>query len=51
MNIKWLRSQIGLVGQEPVLFTGTIRENIAFGTCNGKLVSDIPLDEIEQAAK
>jgi ATP-binding cassette subfamily B (MDR/TAP) protein 1 len=31
LNIKWLRSQIGYVGQEPVLFAGTIAENIAFG--------------------
>lgn len=26
-NIAWLRSQIGYVGQEPVLFSRTIREN------------------------
>lgn len=31
MNLKWLRQQIGLVGQEPVLFNGTIRANIAYG--------------------
>eukprot|EP00727_Mastigamoeba_balamuthi_P002635 m51a1_g12369 putative multidrug resistance protein 1 (1133) ;mRNA; r:597617-601723 len=31
VDIEWLRSQIGLVGQEPVLFSGTIRENIAYG--------------------
>ena len=31
LNIKWLRSQIGYVGQEPVLFTGTIADNIAYG--------------------
>ena len=29
--ISWLRSQIGLVGQEAVLFTGTIEENIKLG--------------------
>ena len=29
--MKWLRSQIGLVSQEPVLFGGTIAENIQFG--------------------
>jgi len=31
LNIKWLRSQIGYVGQEPVLFSGTIADNIAYG--------------------
>jgi len=31
LNVKWLRQQIGLVGQEPVLFSGTIEENIAYG--------------------
>jgi ATP-binding cassette, subfamily B (MDR/TAP), member 1 len=31
MNIRWLRSKIGYVGQEPVLFSGTIAENIAYG--------------------
>lgn len=31
MNISWLRNQFGIVGQEPVLFATTIRENIAYG--------------------
>ncbi|XP_020580289.1 ABC transporter B family member 9-like [Phalaenopsis equestris] len=30
-NLKWIREQIGLVSQEPVLFTTTIRENISYG--------------------
>jgi subfamily B ATP-binding cassette protein HlyB/CyaB len=30
-DINWLRSQIGLLQQEPVLFYGTVAENIAFG--------------------
>ncbi|KAM0921314.1 hypothetical protein ACQ4PT_006954 [Festuca glaucescens] len=29
--ISWLRDQMGLVGQEPVLFNGTIRANITYG--------------------
>ncbi|CAH0578089.1 unnamed protein product [Chrysodeixis includens] len=29
LNISWLRSSLGVVGQEPVLFRGTIFENIA----------------------
>ena len=36
---------MGLVSQEPVLFSGTIRDNIAFGKHN------IPNEEIEAAAK
>jgi len=31
LNIKWLRSQIGLVTQEPVLFATTIKGNVAHG--------------------
>ncbi|CAH2103160.1 unnamed protein product [Euphydryas editha] len=31
LNLSWLRSSLGVVGQEPVLFRGTIHENIAIG--------------------
>jgi ATP-binding cassette subfamily B (MDR/TAP) protein 1 len=31
LNVKWLRSQIGLVSQEPVLFSTTIRKNVEHG--------------------
>ncbi|KAK6735127.1 hypothetical protein RB195_018363 [Necator americanus] len=34
LNLKHLRSQISLVGQEPVLFNYSIRENIAYGVEN-----------------
>jgi ATP-binding cassette, subfamily B (MDR/TAP), member 1 len=30
-NVKWLRSQIGLVQQEPTLFRGTVYHNVASG--------------------
>ncbi|KAF5762749.1 putative Type I protein exporter [Helianthus annuus] len=30
-QLKWLRLQMGLVSQEPVLFNDTIRANIAYG--------------------
>lgn len=30
-NIKWWRSQIGLVQQEPFLFNDTIQKNVAYG--------------------
>ncbi|XP_045458095.1 multidrug resistance protein homolog 49-like [Melitaea cinxia] len=32
LNLSWLRSSLGVVGQEPVLFRGTIHENIAIGS-------------------
>jgi ATP-binding cassette, subfamily B (MDR/TAP), member 1 len=31
LNVKWLRSQIGLVSQEPTLFATTIRGNVEHG--------------------
>ncbi|CAK4074225.1 unnamed protein product [Aphanomyces euteiches] len=31
LNVKWLRDQIGLVGQEPCLFSDTIADNIRRG--------------------
>lgn len=31
LDLKWLREQIGYVGQEPVLFATSIRENLLFG--------------------
>ncbi|KIJ17535.1 hypothetical protein PAXINDRAFT_167550 [Paxillus involutus ATCC 200175] len=34
LNIKWLRSHIGLVSQEPTLFATTIRGNVAYGLIN-----------------
>ncbi|KAF3456696.1 hypothetical protein FNV43_RR01350 [Rhamnella rubrinervis] len=31
LKLSWLRQQMGLVSQEPVLFNETIRDNIAYG--------------------
>ena len=31
LNVRWLRKQLGLVGQEPVLFEGTVAANIGYG--------------------
>lgn len=31
LNVKWLRRQVGLVSQEPVLFATSIRNNVAHG--------------------
>ncbi|KAJ7963326.1 ABC transporter B family-like protein [Quillaja saponaria] len=45
IDVKWLRKQTALVGQEPALFSGSMRENIAFGNPNASW------SEIEDAAK
>ncbi|XP_058736599.1 ABC transporter B family member 6-like [Vicia villosa] len=44
LNLEWLRSQIGLVTQEPALLSLSIRDNIAYGR-------DVTIDQIEEAAK
>jgi ATP-binding cassette subfamily B (MDR/TAP) protein 1 len=30
-NLRWLRSQMGLVSQEPLLFSASIMDNIRYG--------------------
>ena len=45
LNVRWLREQIGVVAQEPVLFSTTIAENIKYGR------DDVTMDEIIQATK
>ncbi|CAG11905.1 unnamed protein product [Tetraodon nigroviridis] len=47
LNIRWLRSQMGIVSQEPVLFDCSLAENIAYGD-NSRSVA---MDEIVAAAK
>ncbi|KAF8031806.1 hypothetical protein BT93_D0885 [Corymbia citriodora subsp. variegata] len=37
LQIKWLRSQMGLVSQEPTLFATSIKENILFGKENAEM--------------
>ncbi|CAH8603703.1 unnamed protein product [Schistosoma haematobium] len=43
----WIRRQIGIVSQEPILFNISLRDNIAYGD-NSRIVS---MDEIIEAAK
>lgn len=45
LNIQWLRSLIGVVEQEPVLFATTIAENIRYGQ------PDVSVEDIVHAAK
>lgn len=62
LNVRWLRSQIGYVGQMPTLFARSIRDNIALGAAlevtheskDGTPVlrrREISEDEIIEAAK
>ncbi|XP_010425612.2 PREDICTED: ABC transporter B family member 15 [Camelina sativa] len=45
LQVKWLRSQMGLVSQEPALFATTIKENILFGK------EDASMEDVVEAAK
>jgi ABC-type multidrug transport system fused ATPase/permease subunit len=45
LNLNWLRSNIGVVSQEPVLFGVSIRDNIRYGR------DEVTEEEIVQAAK
>ncbi|XP_073533918.1 ATP-binding cassette sub-family B member 5-like isoform X3 [Phyllobates terribilis] len=47
INVQWLRSQIGIVSQEPMLFDCSIAENIAYGDNT----REVPMEEIQRAAK
>ncbi|EDV24013.1 uncharacterized protein TRIADDRAFT_57058 [Trichoplax adhaerens] len=48
INPGWIRSNVGLVSQNPILFSTTIYENIAYGTQDAK---SITAEEIIYAAK
>lgn len=45
LSLEWLRSQIGYVGQEPVLFATSIKENLLLAK------SDATENDIESALK
>ncbi|KIX08675.1 uncharacterized protein Z518_03332 [Rhinocladiella mackenziei CBS 650.93] len=54
LNIAWLRTRIRLVQQEPVLFSGTIFDNVAFGlvgTQHAEASDEEKLALIQQACK
>ncbi|CAB0017195.1 unnamed protein product [Nesidiocoris tenuis] len=48
LNVSWLRGAIGTVSQEPVLFSGTIRDNVLYGAPDGVQVGD---DQVFEALK
>ena len=46
LNLDWYRAQLGAVNQEPVLFSGTIRENLQLGVNH-----ELSEEELEEACK
>ncbi|KAF1850722.1 P-loop containing nucleoside triphosphate hydrolase protein [Cucurbitaria berberidis CBS 394.84] len=54
VDLKWWRSQIGLVQQEPFLFNDTLYNNVAYGLC-GTRYEDLPKEEkmkmVEEACR
>jgi len=48
LDLKWYRQQIGVVGQEPVLFNLSIRDNIILGSPNPERVTT---EELERACR
>ena len=47
LHIQWLRRQMGIVSQEPILFDCSIADNIAYGDNFRK----VEMDEIIAAAR
>ena len=47
LDVMWLRAQIGLVEQEPVLFSGSVHDNIA----SGSPTSEASREKVIEAAK
>ncbi|KAL6004060.1 ATP-binding cassette, sub-B (MDR TAP), member 4 [Asimina triloba] len=50
-QLRWIREKIGLVSQEPVLFTSSIKENIAYGKEGATLEEIKAAVELANAAK
>jgi ATP-binding cassette, subfamily B (MDR/TAP), member 1 len=48
LNVSWWRGQIGYVAQDPIIFPGTVAENIAMGKIDGSAPTQ---EEIEEAGK
>ena len=45
LRVSWLRSQLGVVGQEPLLFAATIYDNILYGNSSARY------EDVVEAAK
>ncbi|XP_030551796.1 ABC transporter B family member 4-like isoform X1 [Rhodamnia argentea] len=50
-QLKWIRSKISLVSQEPVLFASSIKDNIAYGKENATIEEIRAAAEVANAAR
>ena len=48
LNVRWLRENIGVVGQEPVLFNMSIGDNIRYGHPR---INDVSQEDMEDVAR
>ncbi|KAJ8898756.1 hypothetical protein K2173_005042 [Erythroxylum novogranatense] len=51
LQLKWIRGKIGLVSQEPALFTSSIKDNIAYGKESATVEEIRAAAELANAAK
>ncbi|RUP50036.1 P-loop containing nucleoside triphosphate hydrolase protein [Jimgerdemannia flammicorona] len=49
INVKWLRQQIGIVSQEPVLFNTSIKNNLIMGSVSSTVTEEQIIDACKQA--
>lgn len=50
-QLKWIRDKIGLVSQEPVLFTSSIKDNINYGKDGATIAEIMAAAELANAAR
>ncbi|CAJ1422995.1 unnamed protein product [Effrenium voratum] len=48
LNIRWWRKQIGFVGQEPILFNTSVRNNILYGLDENETVTEEYIKKCEK---
>lgn len=46
LNLEWLRKSIGVVSQEPILFSFSIRDNILYGAPEGVATDEKTIEDV-----
>ena len=50
-SLKWLQSNLGMVLQQPYLFSGTVRENIRYGRLSATDDEIVPRGQIDRGSR